>query len=308
MTNAYCTLADVKTSLAGDQPNMSSARDQSLVDKILEISRDIDRHISLCRGEPEGLFSFLAEQQFGQQIVYLSSTPKAVAGTFRLSFKGEITTTLAYNATNAAVQAALEALSTVGASQVVVTGFDGGPYTVDFADTLTGPQDTMTGSSELGQPDSAIVVLPMIQGVTTIPSERKFQSTPACFGFLLPIDDCASITEVRLYTDATTFTVFTDYTLYPLRGLPIEGIKRVDGKDWPESPLYVGVLGSWGHSTEIPYDVRETTIIEVIRSHFSGQAGNDDRLGMTPFGKVITSKAFTDKFKYLKYDYGKKLW
>ncbi len=287
---------------------MSSARDQSLVDKILEVSRDIDRVVSLCRGEPEGLFSFLAEQQFARQTIYLSSTPPATSGTFLLAFEGENTTALAHNATASAVQAALEALSTIGASNVVVTGFDGGPYTVDFAGTLVGPQATILGNSSLNQNDAAIVVLANIQGVDVTPTERKFSATPSLYGFLLVIDDCVEITEVKVYSDASTSVVFTDYELYPLRGLPIEGIRRTDGKDWPISPIYTGVTARWGHRTEIPYDVRETAIIEVIRSHFSGQAGNDDRLGMTPFGRVITSKAFTDKFKSLKYDYGKKLW
>lgn len=293
--------------MAGDLPNMSSARDQSLVDKILEVSKDIDRHVALCRGESDSLFSFLAAQAYSQQVVYLSSTPPPSDGTFLLSFGGQLTGSLAFDADASVVQAALEGLSTVGSGNVTVSGFAGGPYTVDFAGALSGPQPTITGRASFSAMDASVVVLPMIQGVFPVYSERRFYASPPLYGFLLPIDDCVEIDEVRLYSGGS-YSTTTEYTPYPLRGTPIEGLKTTNGLDWPLAPDYTGVVARWGHRTEVPYDVRETAIIEVIRSHFSGQAGNDDRLGMTPFGRVITSKAFTDKYKALVGEYGKKLW
>jgi len=46
----------------------------------------------------------------------------ASAGTFTLSFRGATTAPIAFNATNAVVQSALQGLSTIGANNVTVTG------------------------------------------------------------------------------------------------------------------------------------------------------------------------------------------
>ena len=60
----------------------------------------------------------------------------ATGGTFTLTFNGQTTSAIAYNATAAAVEAALEALSTIGQGNVQVTGNAGGPYTVEFVGQL----------------------------------------------------------------------------------------------------------------------------------------------------------------------------
>jgi hypothetical protein len=57
---------------------------------------------------------------------------------FTVTFGGQTTASIAAAATAAQVQAALEALSTVGAGNVTVTGSAGGPYTVTFQGTLAG--------------------------------------------------------------------------------------------------------------------------------------------------------------------------
>jgi hypothetical protein len=57
---------------------------------------------------------------------------------FTLTFGGQTTASLAAAATAAQVQSALEALSTVGAGNVVVTGNASGPYTVTFQGALAG--------------------------------------------------------------------------------------------------------------------------------------------------------------------------
>lgn len=57
---------------------------------------------------------------------------------FTVTYSGQTTASLAAAATAAQVQAALEALSTIGAGNVVVTGNAGGPYTVNFQGALAG--------------------------------------------------------------------------------------------------------------------------------------------------------------------------
>lgn len=62
----------------------------------------------------------------------------ATGGTFALGFRGVGTAQLAFNAAAAAVQTALQGLSTIGASNATVAGSAGGPYTVTFAAALAG--------------------------------------------------------------------------------------------------------------------------------------------------------------------------
>lgn len=309
MTVAYCTLEDVKSSLSGDAPNMGSSHDQSLVSKILESSRNLDRIVAKCRGDSMDLFSFLADQLYSRQRVYLSSTPAPVSGTFLLSLDGQTTGPIDHDADGSILQGELENL--LGSGNVTVDGFAGGPYTIDFAGTRIGPQPAFTGRASFDQADASITVLPMIQGVDSIPSERQFRPTPAAYGRTMMIDDAVEIVAVSVYSaGGSLYSVLTEaeFRRYPLRGLPVEGLKHVVG-DWPEEPDYtIGVTARWGHALEIPEDVREGATIEAIRSHFSGLAGNDDRIGVTPFGKIMTSKAYTSKFHQLSQDYGYKLW
>lgn len=68
-------------------------------------------------------------------------TVDATEGQFKLTFRGQTTADLAFNASAAEVDTALEALSTIGAGNVSVTGGPGGagggtPYVVTFAGTL----------------------------------------------------------------------------------------------------------------------------------------------------------------------------
>jgi hypothetical protein len=63
-------------------------------------------------------------------------TLNASGGTFTLTFNGQTTQVLAYNASAAAVQNALAKLSTIGGNNVLVTGNNGGPWTATFQNSL----------------------------------------------------------------------------------------------------------------------------------------------------------------------------
>ena len=81
------------------------------------------------------------------QTVTITGTP--TGGTFTLTYAGQTTAAIAYNANAAAVQAALEALSNLDAGDVAVGGGPGPgtPWTVTFALALGNPaQMTATGS------------------------------------------------------------------------------------------------------------------------------------------------------------------
>lgn len=67
--------------------------------------------------------------------------------TFYLTFGGQTTPALSSTADAAAVQTALQALSSIGSGNATVTGNVGGPYTVTFAGTLAGSvQAAIVGS------------------------------------------------------------------------------------------------------------------------------------------------------------------
>lgn len=68
------------------------------------------------------------------QTVTISGSP--TGGTFTLTYAGQTTGSIAYNAAASAVQTALAALSNVGSGNVAVTGSAGGPYTVTFQGSL----------------------------------------------------------------------------------------------------------------------------------------------------------------------------
>jgi hypothetical protein len=68
------------------------------------------------------------------QVVTISGQPGG--GTFTLTFNGQTTAPIAFNASAAEVQMRLRALTNIGASSVIVTGVMGGPYTVVFENSL----------------------------------------------------------------------------------------------------------------------------------------------------------------------------
>lgn len=67
------------------------------------------------------------------------------AGTFTLTYNGQTTSAIQYNAAASAVQTALQALTGVGSS-ATVQGSSGGPYTVVFAGSLLNDGLLLTGS------------------------------------------------------------------------------------------------------------------------------------------------------------------
>jgi hypothetical protein len=137
-------------------------------------------------------------------------------------------------------------------------------------------------------------------------SERLFQAKPGN-ALLLPIDDCVEVTVVTLYSApgivSRVLVPVTDYLPIPLQGSPIIALKRASG--WPAYPGLTGVTSRWGYADAIGADVRKATIIEVIRSYLGDRSGNDDRIGMTPFGSIITAKAYTSLVRQLISDYSR---
>jgi hypothetical protein len=97
------------------------------------------------------------------QSITINGSP--TGGTFTLSFAGQTTAPISYNATGATVQAALVALSVIQANNVSVSG--NGPYIVTFVNDLaTTPVPTFVAVSSLtGDPNASITVAVVTVGV-----------------------------------------------------------------------------------------------------------------------------------------------
>lgn len=77
---------------------------------------------------------------------YTLSLGAPSAGNFTLTYNGQTTGNIAFNATGATVATALQGLSTVGASGASVSGGAGGPYTIYLLGPLTVSANLLTGS------------------------------------------------------------------------------------------------------------------------------------------------------------------
>ena len=83
-------------------------------------------------------------------------TVTATGGDFTLSFGGQTTAALLYNATSTSIKTALEGLSSIGSGKVSVTGTAGGPYSVVLDASLVG---TLTASgTNLTGPSASVIV------------------------------------------------------------------------------------------------------------------------------------------------------
>jgi hypothetical protein len=104
-------------------------------------------------GATQALDNF-AIQAPGLQTQIVTLTPTPTAGTFGLvvvaAGTSDSATGIAFNASASAVETALAALANVGAGNVTVTGNAGGPYVVDFAESVAVQQMLGTTSALTG--------------------------------------------------------------------------------------------------------------------------------------------------------------
>ena len=114
----------------------------------------------------------------------------ADGGTFTLSFAGETTAALPYNATGAQVQAALEALDAFGAGDVLVTGNNAstGNLTINFRGQYAEENVVLTASTSTGltmggtAPTAAVATNTTTQGSATANETQTVRVTNASGG------------------------------------------------------------------------------------------------------------------------------
>jgi DNA-binding beta-propeller fold protein YncE len=104
-----------------------------------------------------------------------SLTLLAEGGTFSLSFEGEPSPEVPFNASAAEIQAALEAIAAIGAGNVAVTGPAAGPFSIEFTGALAA-----TDVAELSpEPANLTGAKPSATVATTSPGHSAFEDREA---------------------------------------------------------------------------------------------------------------------------------
>lgn len=106
-----------------------------------------------------GFASIAAALGFGADTAYvvtISGTP--TGGTWTYTIGGQTTAGIPYNATSTAVRSAIEALSNVGAGNVLVTGSAGGPWTITLSGVSGVP--TVSGAGLTGGTSPTVTIAP----------------------------------------------------------------------------------------------------------------------------------------------------
>lgn len=111
-----------------------------------------------------------------EEVQTATVTGAPTGGTFTLTYSGQTTTAIAYNASATAVKAALVALSNIGADDVAVSGADGGPYTVTFQGSLANTnvaQMTATASLTGGTTPGVTIATTTAGGAAITPTDGR---------------------------------------------------------------------------------------------------------------------------------------
>lgn len=127
------------------------------------------------------------------EVETLTVTGGPTGGTFTITFSGQTTAAIAFNATAAAVQTALEGLSNVNPGDIVVTGNAGGPWTLTFGGQYLGEDVTQVTTTEsfTGGTSPDITIATTTAGGTAAAAD----GADVFLGFLF--------TEVSFYPSAT---------------------------------------------------------------------------------------------------------
>lgn len=135
---AAVTAADAATRVAPRNQKRHKATVQNLSANSIQVGTEAGAGVVLAAGAKVNFYGVDAifASGLGTNEVQIVTLANATGGTFTLTYAGQTTSALNYNATASAVQTALRALSTIGAGNVTVSGSGGGPYTVTFTGAL----------------------------------------------------------------------------------------------------------------------------------------------------------------------------
>ena len=166
------------------------------------------------------------------QVVTLGSP---TGGTFTLSFGGQTTSALAYNASAATVQTAFLSLSSVGSGNATVTGSAGGPYTVTFTGSLANiTQSPITATSSL-TPTSVIGI-----SHATAPSPPSTSTATVNLPVWVPVS-ISQLSPSPYSMPESSFTAFSGIS----QAASI-GSFAIPPQPFPWIPIVWGHIGAFG--------------------------------------------------------------
>lgn len=204
------------------------------------------------------------------QTVSISGTP--TGGTFTLTFNGQTTAAIAYNATAAAVDAALEALPRIGTGNLDCTGgpLPGTPVVVRFKDAMgVKPQPVMTASSALtGGSSPAISIAHTTVGVYGDPIMMRVETGP--FG---AFPQAVRINAIELYLTKGA----SDATGLDPQETNVEiaiSISRNGGQDW-SNPRNVKIGRQAITNGRVRSSIWGQAEVQGVRWRFEESAGVD---------------------------------
>lgn len=111
-----------------------------------------------------GPYNVAATGSYTDEVQTATITGSPTGGTFRLTFNGQQTGTIAYNATSGAVQTALEGLSNVEPGDIVVTGTNPN-FTLTFGGQYAGTNVAQISAQAALTPSGNVTMATSTQGV-----------------------------------------------------------------------------------------------------------------------------------------------
>ena len=153
---------ETRTTGGVDNRWLASAHGVTAVPGTLDISSvigEVDQYgyipggVALGKITATGQYGLFVAGATEVQTVTITGAP--TGGTFTLTFQGSTTAAIAFDAAASVVQSALEALSNVAAGDIIVTGANGGPFTLTF------------GGVNVGQDVDELTSTPSLTGGTT---------------------------------------------------------------------------------------------------------------------------------------------
>ena len=163
-------------------------------------------------------------------------TVSGASGTFTLTFNGQTTSSLAFDATAAAVQTELNGLSSIGGvgGSAAVTQA-GGVYTVTFGGTLTGPQPQLTASGAGG---CIVVVDPPAVCAGSTGNQARGPAGATTYAWSVTNGTITSATDIQTitYTAGTPGNVGLTLVVTNASHCPAQGTLDVLIKASPATP------------------------------------------------------------------------
>lgn len=121
---------------------------------------------------------------------------------FTLTWNGQTTGSIAAAATAATVQAALEALSNIGVGDVLVTGSNGGPYTVQFRGALADTNVAAMTATPTGGSGTVTIATPTAGGADGAADGTETLAGFLMFGIKAPASTDINVSGAMLYHGA----------------------------------------------------------------------------------------------------------